>query len=56
MTEGRRQNTKRSRYTALSVFYNLIINTLHPEMRINVCHSREEPLSETKNYSLSDIR
>ncbi len=38
ITEGRRQNTKRSRYTTLSAFYNLIINTLHPEMR-NPCLS-----------------
>jgi integrase/recombinase XerD len=33
MTEGRKQNTKRGRYTTLSAFFNLIINTLHPEMR-----------------------
>ncbi len=38
MTEGRKQNTKRSRYTTLSAFFNLIINTLHPEMR-NPCLS-----------------
>lgn len=38
ITEGRKQNTKRSRYTALSAFFNLIINTLLPEMR-NPCLS-----------------
>ncbi len=38
MSEGRKQNTKRSRYTTLSDFFNLIINTLLPEMR-NSCHS-----------------
>jgi integrase len=32
ITEGRKQNTKRSRFTTLSAFFNLIINTLHPEM------------------------
>jgi integrase/recombinase XerD len=38
ITEGRKQNTKRSRYTTLSAFFNLIINTLHPNMR-NPCLS-----------------
>ena len=38
LTEGRKQNTKRSRYTTLSAFFNLIINTLQPEMR-NPCLS-----------------
>ena len=38
ITEGRKQNTKRSRYTTLSAFFNLIINTLHPEMK-NPCLS-----------------
>jgi integrase len=38
MSEGRKQNTKRSRYTTLSAFFNLIINTLQPEMP-NYCHS-----------------
>ena len=38
ITEGRKQNTKRSRYTTLSAYFNLIINTLHPEMR-NPCLS-----------------
>jgi len=33
ITEGRKQNAKRSRFTTLSAFFNLIINTLHPEMR-----------------------
>ncbi len=32
ITEGRKQNTKRSRFTTLSAFFNLIINTLHPEI------------------------
>ncbi len=38
ITEGRKQNTKRSRLTTLSAFFNLIINTLLPEMR-NPCLS-----------------
>jgi integrase/recombinase XerD len=38
ITEGRKQNTKRSRYTTLSAFFNLIINTLHSEMK-NPCLS-----------------
>lgn len=38
LTEGRKQNTKRSRYTTLSAFFNLIINTLQPEIR-NPCLS-----------------
>ena len=38
LTEGRKQNTKRSRYTTLSAFFNLIINTLQPEMK-NPCLS-----------------
>jgi hypothetical protein len=35
ITEGRKQNTKRSRYTSLSAFFNLIINTVKPEMRVS---------------------
>ena len=38
LTEGRKQNTKRTRYSTLSAFFNLIINTLHPNMR-NPCLS-----------------
>ncbi len=38
ITEGRKQNTKRSRYTSLSAFFNLIINTIQPEMS-NPCLS-----------------
>ena len=38
LSEGRKQNTKRSRYTTLSAFFNLIINTLIPEMQ-NPCQS-----------------
>jgi integrase/recombinase XerD len=38
LTEGRKQNTKRSRYTTLSAFLNLIINTLQPELK-NPCLS-----------------
>lgn len=38
ITAGRKQNTKRSRYTTLAAFFNLIINTLHPEMK-NPCLS-----------------
>lgn len=38
MSEGRKQNTKRSRYTTLSAFFNLIANTLLPEMK-NPCQS-----------------
>lgn len=38
LSEGRKQNTKRSRFTTLSAFLNLIINTLLPEMR-NPCQS-----------------
>lgn len=57
MTEGRRQNTKRSRYTTLSAFFNLIINTLHPEMR-NPCLSSavKNLFQKTKNISLDDFR
>ena len=32
ITTGRKQNTKRSRYTTLSAFFNLMINTLQPEL------------------------
>ena len=35
ITKGRKQNTKRSRYTSLSAFFNLIINTVKPEMRVS---------------------
>ena len=38
ITEGRKQNTKRNRYTTLSAFFNLIINALFPDMR-NPCLS-----------------
>lgn len=38
ITAGRKQNTKRSRYTMLSAFFNLIINTLQPKLH-NPCLS-----------------
>ena len=38
LSEGRKQNTKRSRYTTLSAFLNLIRNTIMPEMH-NPCQS-----------------
>ncbi len=38
ITEGKKQNTKRSRYTTTSAFFNLIINTSLSEMR-NPCLS-----------------
>ncbi len=38
LSEGRKQNTKRNRYTTLSAFFNLMINTLLPEME-NPCLS-----------------
>ncbi len=38
LSEGRKQNTKRSRYTTLSAFFNLIKNTMMPEMH-NPCQS-----------------
>ena len=38
ITEGRKQNTKRSRYTTTSSFFNLIINTSLSEMK-NPCLS-----------------
>lgn len=38
LSEGRKQNTKRSRYTTLYAFYNLMINTVLPKM-INPCLS-----------------
>jgi len=38
ITEGRKQNTKRSRYTSLAAFFNLIINALQLEMS-NPCLS-----------------
>ncbi len=37
-SEGRKQNTKRSRYTTLSAFFNLMTNSLLPEMR-NPCQT-----------------
>lgn len=37
-TDGRKQNTKRSRYMTISAFFNLIINTIQPDMR-NPCQS-----------------
>jgi integrase len=38
LSNGRKQNTKRGRYMTLSAFFNLIINTLQPDMR-NPCQS-----------------
>ena len=38
LSEGRKQNTKRSRYTTLSAFYNLMINTVLSKM-VNPCLS-----------------
>ncbi len=38
LAEGRKQNTKRGRYTTMSAFFNLITNTLLPEMQ-NPCQS-----------------
>lgn len=38
LSEGRKQNTKRGRYTTLSAFFNLIFNTNLPDLR-NPCHS-----------------
>jgi hypothetical protein len=38
LSEDRKQNTKLSRYTTLSAFFNLIINALIPEMQ-NPCQS-----------------
>lgn len=43
LTEGRKQNTKRSRYSTLSAFFNLIINILQPEMK-------NPDLSTTQRY------
>ena len=33
LAEGRKQNTKRGRYTTMSAFFNLIANTHLPEMQ-----------------------
>ena len=51
ITEGRKQNTKRTRYTTLSAFFNLIINTLLSEMR-NPCLSpaAKNLFPKPKNY------
>ena len=38
LSDGRKQNTKRGRYMTLSAFFNLIINTLQPDMK-NPCQS-----------------
>lgn len=38
ISEGRKQNTRRSRYMTLSAFFNLIINTKCPDLR-NPCQS-----------------
>jgi integrase len=38
LSDGRKQNTKRGRYMTLSAFFNLIINTLQPDMK-NPCKS-----------------
>lgn len=38
LSDGRKQNTKRGRYMTLSAFFNLIINTLRPDMK-NPCQS-----------------
>ena len=38
LSNGKKQNTKRGRYMTLSAFFNLIINTVMPEMR-NPCQS-----------------
>lgn len=38
LTEGRKQNTRRGRYMTLTAFFNLIINTFHPELK-NPCNS-----------------
>jgi len=38
LSNGRKQNTKRRRYMTLSAFFNLVINTVMPDMR-NPCQS-----------------
>ena len=38
LSDGKKQNTKRGRYMTLSAFFNLIINTLQPDMK-NPCQS-----------------
>ena len=38
LSNGKKQNTKRGRYMTLSAFFNLIINTVMPDMR-NPCQS-----------------
>ncbi len=38
MSEGRKQNTKRFRYSTLSAFFNLVVNSLLPELK-NPCQS-----------------
>jgi integrase/recombinase XerD len=38
ISEGRKQNTRRGRYMTLSAFFNLIINTLRPDLK-NPCQS-----------------
>jgi len=38
LSDGRKQNTKRGRYMTLSAFFNLIINTLRPDIK-NPCQS-----------------
>lgn len=51
LSEGRKQNTKRNRYTTLSAFFNLMINTLLPEME-NPCLSpaAKSLFTKPKNY------
>lgn len=39
LSEGRKQNTRRSRYMTLSAFFNLVINTLRPDLK-NPCQSQ----------------
>lgn len=38
LSEGRKQNTRRGRYMTLSAFFNLVINTLRPDLK-NPCQS-----------------
>ena len=38
VSEGRKQNTKRCRYSTLSAFFNLVANSLLPELK-NPCQS-----------------
>lgn len=48
LSDGRKQNAKRGRYMTLSAFFNLIINTLRPDIKIRVNLPLQEHFSANR--------